>query len=51
MKRPHRRAHLMMWLLLAPATIIAGVLFWAMRPQTPYVDPPTGVEILPDEER
>jgi hypothetical protein len=48
MKRPHRRMHLLMWLLLAPATAIAGYLFWTMRPATPYADLPPAIDPAPE---
>ena len=46
MKRPHRRFHLLMWLVLAPMTAIAGMLFWQKREPTPYTELPPGVEAL-----
>lgn len=49
MKRPHRRIHLLAWLLLAPATAIAGFYFWSQRPETPYTgDLPAGIETVDD---
>ncbi len=48
MKRPHRRAHLMMWLVLAPLTTIAGFFAWTMRPAEPFSDLPPGVETVSD---
>lgn len=44
MKRPHRRIHLLMWLVLAPLTLIAGVFAWMQRPQTPYNEIPGVIE-------
>lgn len=41
MKRGHRRAHLLIWIALAPATLIAGVFAWLQRPAEP-------VSILPE---
>lgn len=49
MKRPHRRFHLMIWLLLAPATMLAGVYFWTQRPETPYSELPSSIETIPQE--
>ncbi|MEM9617318.1 MAG: hypothetical protein AAF936_05085 [Pseudomonadota bacterium] len=40
MKRPHRRAHLIIWIMLAPITALAAVYFWTMRPATPTSDLP-----------
>ena len=51
MKRPHRRFHLLIWLLLAPATAIAAWVAWQTRPATPYTDLPPSVETLPEEGR
>ncbi len=44
MKRPHRRSHLLIWLVLAPITAIAAFLFWTMRPMTPYSELPENIE-------
>ena len=44
MKRPHRRIHFLVWLVIAPATAVAGVLFWQTRPETPYADLPAVLE-------
>lgn len=44
MKRPHRRMHFLMWLILAPATLIAGVFAWMQRPHTPYSELPGAIE-------
>ncbi|MEM8773036.1 MAG: hypothetical protein AAGD92_15425 [Pseudomonadota bacterium] len=44
MKRPHRRAHLMAWLIIAPVTALASVFFWMHRESTPYADVPPLVE-------
>ncbi len=49
MKRPHRRTHLLMWLLLAPATAAIAIVAWTTRPQDAYTDLPSGVEILSDD--
>ncbi len=46
MKRPHRRMHVLMWLVLAPATLIAGVFAWMQRPQTPFSEIPDAIEII-----
>lgn len=51
MKRPYRRIHLLIWLILAPATAIAGYIAWQMRPAAPYSELPPGIETLSDEER
>lgn len=40
MKRPHRRAHLIIWIVLAPITALAAGYFWTMRPATPVSDLP-----------
>ncbi|MEO1251818.1 MAG: hypothetical protein AAFW81_05670 [Pseudomonadota bacterium] len=36
MKRPHRRLHMMAWIVLAPLTLITGIFAWLQRPETPY---------------
>ena len=46
MKRPHRRIHLMIWWLIAPATLAAGIVAWLQRPQTPFTELPTSIETL-----
>jgi len=46
MKRPHRRLHFLIWLILAPATLLAGIYAWMQRPQTPYSELPAGIEAL-----
>lgn len=46
MKRPHRRIHFIAWLILAPATLIAGAFAWMQRPQTPYSALPDTIEII-----
>ena len=50
MKRPHRRTHLLVWLILTPLTAIAAFLFWTMSPQTPYGELPPGIEAAPKSE-
>ena len=49
MKRPHRRMHLMLWLLLAPATAAVAIVAWTMRPQDAFSDLPPGIETLSDD--
>ena len=49
MKRPHRRIHLVVWLLLAPATAVAAIVAWTMRPQEAFTDLPPGVEALSND--
>lgn len=49
MKRPHRRFHFMMWLVLAPVTAITAIYFWMQRPQTPITDLPDAIETLNEE--
>ncbi len=44
MKRPHRRVHLLVWAILAPATIAAGLFAWMQRPATPYSEIPGVIE-------
>lgn len=46
MRRPHRRAHFLIWLALAPATMIAAVLFWQERPEDPLSDLPDAIKAL-----
>lgn len=46
MKRPHRRVHYLMWFILAPATLLAGVFAWMQRPQTPYSELPGAIEAI-----
>lgn len=46
MKRPHRRLHLLTWLLLAPVTALAGFWSWTQRPATPYSDLPPAIETI-----
>ena len=45
MKRPHRRMHLFLWLILAPLTLIAGVFAWMQRPATPFTEIPGVIEL------
>lgn len=35
MKRPHRRSHLLLWVILLPLVVVAGVYFWQLRPAVP----------------
>ena len=49
MKRPHRRTHLIIWLVLAPVTIAAGLYAWMQRPGAPYSDIPGSIETLDKE--
>lgn len=44
MKRPHRRIHFLAWLLLAPLTLILGLIAWSQRPETPYSDIPAAIQ-------
>ncbi len=44
MKRPHRRIHVMIWLILGPLTTVTAILFWTMRPATPYTELPPSIE-------
>ncbi len=46
MKRPHRRVHFLIWLLIAPITAVVGFVFWQMRPATPFTELPPGVEAV-----
>jgi len=46
MKRPHRRTHLLVWLLLAPTTAAAAIFAWTMRPQEAHTALPPAVEAL-----
>jgi len=47
MKRPHRRIHLVAWLIIAPVAAAAGFLFWTQRPATPYTDDlPPAIEAI-----
>ena len=46
MKRVHRRLHLIIWIVLAPMTIVVGVLCWTLRPNTPYTDLPRSIQTL-----
>ena len=48
MKRPHRRMHLLVWLFLAPAIAISGVLFWLERQSMPFSELPPGIETAED---
>ena len=48
MKRPHRRLHLLMWLIIAPVTAIAGYLLWSARPDTPLSEIPAAADTTPD---
>ncbi len=50
MKRPHRRLHLVMWVVLAPMTVILAVYFWTMRPMTPMSEIPSAIETSSAEE-
>ena len=50
MKRPHRRAHLAMWIVIAPVTVILAVYFWTMRPTTPHSEIPSVIETSSAEE-
>ncbi|MEO1135930.1 MAG: hypothetical protein AAFW68_04850 [Pseudomonadota bacterium] len=43
MKRPHRRFHLIIWMLIAPFTLLAGLYFWTQRPMTPYSQLPASI--------
>ena len=49
MKSPHRRAHLLLWLILAPVTAIAGFFAWTQRPETPYAEIPGAIDIIDPE--
>ncbi|MEM9169778.1 MAG: hypothetical protein AAGC56_08995 [Pseudomonadota bacterium] len=40
MRRPLRRFHLLIWLILAPAVLAAGAYALTLRPATPYDAPP-----------
>ena len=42
MKKPHRRVHLLMWVVIAPVAL--GVVIWAATALQPS---PTTVEALP----
>ena len=46
MKRSHRKAHLLVWLLLAPIALIGLAIGIASRNEIPAQDPPV-VEDLP----
>ncbi len=46
MKRPHRRVHLLMWLVIAPVTLIAGIFAWMQRPQTPFSEIPDAIQTI-----
>ncbi len=46
MKRPHRRMHLMVWLIIAPVTAIVAFTFWDLRPVTPYDELPAAIQKL-----
>lgn len=35
MKKLHRRLHLLIWLILAPAVAVAGVWAFCLRPELP----------------
>ena len=49
MKRPHRRSHLLIWVILAPVTAIVAVLFWTLRPDTQFTDLPPGIDVISDD--
>lgn len=51
MKRPHRRFHLLIWVILAPVTAIAAFLFWTLRPDTPFTDLPPGIDDISTDAR
>jgi hypothetical protein len=38
MKRPHRRIHLIIWLVLTPIVILGFLAILRMRPPEPYSD-------------
>ncbi len=44
MKRPHRRAHFLIWLLVAPAIMLAAIWIWITRPETPFTKLPPDIE-------
>ncbi len=48
MKRPHRRAHFLFWLIAAPVAIIGAFFAWSLRPQTPYTELPSAITDLSD---
>lgn len=48
MKRPHRRSHLIMWIILAPITIIASVIAFKNAAPEPYTDLDAFIEITTD---
>ncbi|MBT8473636.1 MAG: hypothetical protein HKP25_05215 [Marinicaulis sp.] len=50
MKRPHRRTHFLIWVLLAPIIAVASVFGWMQRPGTPYSELPASIEEINDEE-
>ena len=50
MKRPHRRAHLAMWVVLAPVTVVLAIYFWTMRPMMPEGEIPSAIETSSEEE-
>ncbi|MEX0643665.1 MAG: hypothetical protein WD076_00015 [Parvularculaceae bacterium] len=48
MKRPHRRAHLLIWLVLAPVVLAGVALALKARPPEPVADiPPSLAEEAP----
>ena len=44
MRKPHRRAHLLLWLALAPATLIAAWVAYSMAPVDQRTALPTFIE-------
>ena len=50
MKRPHRRLHLMIWLIVFPVTAILGVWAWQQRAPDPVSELPPAIETLSAKE-
>ena len=46
MKRPHRRIHLLVWMIGAPILGAAAIFFWLQKPEHPYTELPDSIEII-----
>ena len=44
MRKPHRKAHFIVWIVLAPMVIIGGVFALSLAPSTPYATLPGLIE-------
>jgi len=48
MKRPHRRTHLIAWLILTPVIILASLAILRTRPPEPYTNLDAILDSNPD---